>query len=144
MDSLGVVEVVADTIGGVVSDALLANVKSGGTYASVVGPPPNAKLYPAVKVEAFGSGATKGPERFYVVIVEQRVRGQRDTRNECSVFSMSSCQSTAEPFRAVRVELVRSRPALSRLQPGPLWTRHHSDTGPFPVLKLLEAGMEFL
>ena len=81
MDSLGVVEVVADTIGGVVSDALLAKVKPGGTYASVVGPPPNAKLYPAVKVEAFGSGATKGPERFYVVIVEQRVRGQRDTRN---------------------------------------------------------------
>jgi NADPH:quinone reductase-like Zn-dependent oxidoreductase len=55
MDSLGVVEVVADTIGGVVSDALLAKVKSGGTYASVVGPPPNAKLYPAVTVEAFGS-----------------------------------------------------------------------------------------
>jgi NADPH:quinone reductase-like Zn-dependent oxidoreductase len=55
MDSLGVVEVVADTIGGVVSDALLARVKPGGTYASVVGPPPNARLYPAVKVEAFGS-----------------------------------------------------------------------------------------
>ena len=55
MDSLGVVEVVADTIGGVVSDALLAKVKPGGTYASVVGPPPNATLYPAVKVEAFGS-----------------------------------------------------------------------------------------
>jgi NADPH:quinone reductase-like Zn-dependent oxidoreductase len=55
MDSLGVVDVVADTIGGVVSDALLPKVKPGGTYASVVGSPPNAKLYPAVKVEAFGS-----------------------------------------------------------------------------------------
>lgn len=55
MDSLGVVEVVADTIGGDVGNVLMAKVKPGGTYASVVGPPPNAKLHPAVKVEAFGS-----------------------------------------------------------------------------------------
>jgi NADPH:quinone reductase-like Zn-dependent oxidoreductase len=55
MDSLGLVEVVADTIGGNVGDALMAKVKPGGTYASVVEPPPNAKLHPAVKVEAFGS-----------------------------------------------------------------------------------------
>jgi NADPH:quinone reductase-like Zn-dependent oxidoreductase len=55
MDSLGLVEVVADTIGGNIGDALMAKVKPGGTYASVVGPPQNAKLYPTVKVEAFGS-----------------------------------------------------------------------------------------
>jgi NADPH:quinone reductase-like Zn-dependent oxidoreductase len=55
MDSLGLVDVVADTIGGSVGDALMAKVKPGGTYASVVGPPPNARLYPAVRVEAFGS-----------------------------------------------------------------------------------------
>jgi NADPH:quinone reductase-like Zn-dependent oxidoreductase len=55
MDSLGVVEVVADTIGGDVGNMLMAKVKPGGTYASVVGPPPNAKLHPTVKVEAFGS-----------------------------------------------------------------------------------------
>jgi NADPH:quinone reductase-like Zn-dependent oxidoreductase len=55
MDSLGFVEVVADTIGGAVGDALMAKVKPGGTYASVVGPPPSAKLYPTVKVKAFGS-----------------------------------------------------------------------------------------
>ena len=55
MDSLGSVEVVADTIGGNVGDALMAKVKPGGTYASVVGPPSNAKLHPTVKVEAFGS-----------------------------------------------------------------------------------------
>ena len=53
--ALGLVDVVADTIGGNLSDALLGKVKPGGTYASVVGPPANAKLYPAVKVEAFGS-----------------------------------------------------------------------------------------
>jgi NADPH:quinone reductase-like Zn-dependent oxidoreductase len=55
MDSLGLVEVVADTIGGNVGDALMAKVKPGGIYASVVGPPPSAKLHPTVKVEAFGS-----------------------------------------------------------------------------------------
>jgi NADPH:quinone reductase-like Zn-dependent oxidoreductase len=55
MDSLGPVEVVADTIGGNLGNALLAKVKPGGTYASVVGPPADAKLHPNVKVEAFGS-----------------------------------------------------------------------------------------
>jgi NADPH:quinone reductase-like Zn-dependent oxidoreductase len=55
MDSLGFVEVVADTIGGVVGEALIAKVKPGGTYASVVGPPANARLHPTVKVEAFSS-----------------------------------------------------------------------------------------
>ncbi|HTW47273.1 MAG TPA: NADP-dependent oxidoreductase [Acidobacteriaceae bacterium] len=55
MESLGSVEVVADTIGGGVGDALMAKVKPGGTYASVVGPPQNAKLHPTVKVEVFGS-----------------------------------------------------------------------------------------
>jgi NADPH:quinone reductase-like Zn-dependent oxidoreductase len=55
MDSLGLVDVVADTIGGAVGEALMAKVKPGGTYSSVVGPPPNAKLYPTVNVEAFGS-----------------------------------------------------------------------------------------
>ena len=55
MDSLGVVEVVADTIGGDVGSMLMAKVKPGGIYASVVGPPLNAKLHPTVKVEAFGS-----------------------------------------------------------------------------------------
>jgi NADPH:quinone reductase-like Zn-dependent oxidoreductase len=55
MDSLGLVDVVADTVGGGVGEALMAKVKPGGTYASVVGPPSNAKLYPTVKVEAFGS-----------------------------------------------------------------------------------------
>ena len=55
VDSLGFVEVVADTIGGNVGDTLMVKVKPGGIYASVVGPPPNAKLHPTVKVEALGS-----------------------------------------------------------------------------------------
>jgi len=55
MDSLGLVEVVADTIGGDIGNSLLAKVKPGGVFASVVGPPSDAHLHPAVKVEAFGS-----------------------------------------------------------------------------------------
>jgi NADPH:quinone reductase-like Zn-dependent oxidoreductase len=55
MDSLGLADVVADTIGGSVGDLLLAKVKPGGRFASVVGPPADAKLYPGIQVEAFGS-----------------------------------------------------------------------------------------
>ena len=53
--ALGPVDVVADTIGGAVGSALLAKVAAGGTYASVVGPPADGKLYPKVRVEAFSS-----------------------------------------------------------------------------------------
>jgi NADPH:quinone reductase-like Zn-dependent oxidoreductase len=55
LNSLGVVEVVADTIGGKVGEAMIAKIKPGGTYASVVGPPATAKLHPTIKIEAFGS-----------------------------------------------------------------------------------------
>ena len=55
IDSLGLVDVVADTIGGNVGDALVSKIKPGGTYATVIGPPQNANLYSHVKVEAFGS-----------------------------------------------------------------------------------------
>ena len=42
------------------------------------------------------SGATMGPDRFNVVIVEQRVRGQRAPRTSVQFFFMSSCQSTPD------------------------------------------------
>jgi NADPH:quinone reductase-like Zn-dependent oxidoreductase len=55
IDSLGSIQVVADTIGGAVGSALIAKIAPGGTYASVVGPPADAQRYPNVRVEAFGS-----------------------------------------------------------------------------------------
>lgn len=55
LESLGFVEVVADTIGGKVGDALIAKIKPGGTYASVVGPPSSATLHPTIKIESFSS-----------------------------------------------------------------------------------------
>ena len=63
MNSLGLVDVVADTIGRGIGDALIAKVRPGGTYASVVGPPSSAKLHPAVNVEAFGSHPDAGSMR---------------------------------------------------------------------------------
>lgn len=43
-------DAIADTVGGRVAEKLIAEIKPGGVYASVVGPPRNAAQYPAVKV----------------------------------------------------------------------------------------------
>jgi NADPH:quinone reductase-like Zn-dependent oxidoreductase len=43
-------DAVADTVGGKTAEKLIAKVKPGGVYASVVEPPQNAAKYPSVKV----------------------------------------------------------------------------------------------
>jgi NADPH:quinone reductase-like Zn-dependent oxidoreductase len=43
-------DAVADTVGGKTAEKLIAKVKSGGVYASVVAAPQNAAKYPSVKV----------------------------------------------------------------------------------------------
>jgi len=43
-------DAVADTVGGKTAEKLIAKVKPGAVYASVVGPPQNAAQYPSVKV----------------------------------------------------------------------------------------------
>jgi NADPH:quinone reductase-like Zn-dependent oxidoreductase len=43
-------DAVADTVGGRTAEKLIAKVKPGGVYASVVRPPQNAAKYPSVKV----------------------------------------------------------------------------------------------
>jgi NADPH:quinone reductase-like Zn-dependent oxidoreductase len=43
-------DAVADTVGGKLAGKLIAKVKPGGVYASVVEPPQNAARYPSVKV----------------------------------------------------------------------------------------------
>jgi NADPH:quinone reductase-like Zn-dependent oxidoreductase len=53
--ALGPLDAVADTIGGALASKLLAKVKPGGIYASVVGPPQDAARHPQVRVKAFGS-----------------------------------------------------------------------------------------
>ncbi len=51
MEKLGFVDVVADTVGGEVGQKLMAKIKPGGVYASVIGPPANANLHPTVKIQ---------------------------------------------------------------------------------------------
>ena len=55
MDKLGFIDAVADTVGGEVGQKLLGKVKQGGVYASVIGPPGNAKMHPTIKIEAIQS-----------------------------------------------------------------------------------------
>lgn len=50
LERLGFVDAVADTVGGKTAEALIGKVKQGGVFASVLGPPANAKLNPTVRV----------------------------------------------------------------------------------------------
>jgi NADPH:quinone reductase-like Zn-dependent oxidoreductase len=50
--SVGVVDAVADTINHDVAAKLIAKVKPGGNFGSVLGPPSNAALHPTVQVNA--------------------------------------------------------------------------------------------
>lgn len=49
MEELGLVDAVADTVGGATAETLLGKVKPGGVFATVLGPPANAKQNPAVR-----------------------------------------------------------------------------------------------
>lgn len=48
---VGLLDGVADTIGGKLAPKLLAKVKPGGTYGSVLGPPQDAALHPLVRIK---------------------------------------------------------------------------------------------
>src|SRR5208282_139086 len=48
--NLAPLDAVADTVGGRTAEKLIAKVKPGGVYASVVEPPQNAAKYPSVKL----------------------------------------------------------------------------------------------
>jgi NADPH:quinone reductase-like Zn-dependent oxidoreductase len=93
IDSLGPVEVVADTIGGSIGDALIAKVKAGGTFASVLGPPSNADRYPAVKVEAFGSHPDAAGMR---VLAEDLVNGKFKIRVDRKIPLADAAKAHAE------------------------------------------------
>jgi len=53
--SVGLVDAVADTVGGPLANKLLGHVKPGGTFGAITGPPSDAALHPTVTVKAFGS-----------------------------------------------------------------------------------------
>ncbi|MGA3033312.1 MAG: NADP-dependent oxidoreductase [Terracidiphilus sp.] len=57
-------DAVADTVDGKTAEKLIAKVKPGGVYASVVGPPQNAASYPSVKVVHVFSKFDRGTLQF--------------------------------------------------------------------------------
>ena len=52
LNSLGLLDAIADTVGGKTATALLAKVKQGGRFGTLVGPPEGASLHPTVEVRA--------------------------------------------------------------------------------------------
>ncbi|CAN5570627.1 NADP-dependent oxidoreductase [soil metagenome] len=50
LEKLGFVDAVADTVGHATAEKLLAKVKQGGVFASVLGPPANAALHPTIRI----------------------------------------------------------------------------------------------
>lgn len=52
MQKLGFIDAVADTVGHETAELLIAKVKQGGVFASVLPPPANAKMHPTVRVES--------------------------------------------------------------------------------------------
>ncbi len=68
---LGLLDVIADAIGGKLGETLLAKIKPGGVYASVVGPPANATLHPTVRIEAFMAQADSESLGRLAVLVQQ-------------------------------------------------------------------------
>jgi NADPH:quinone reductase-like Zn-dependent oxidoreductase len=52
MAKLGFIDAVADTVNHETAEKLLGKVKPGGVFASVLGPPANAKMHPTVHVES--------------------------------------------------------------------------------------------
>ena len=57
---LGLLDGVADTVGGKLAPKLLAKVKPGGAYGSLVGPPKDAELHPLVRVKPMMAGPNPG------------------------------------------------------------------------------------
>ena len=50
LSRVGLLDGVADTVGGKLAPKLLAKVRPGGTYGSVLGPPQDASLHPSVRI----------------------------------------------------------------------------------------------
>jgi NADPH:quinone reductase-like Zn-dependent oxidoreductase len=62
--NLAPLDAVADTVGGKTAEKLIAKVKPGGVYSSVVGAPQNATNYPSVKVVTVFSHFDRGTLQF--------------------------------------------------------------------------------
>jgi NADPH:quinone reductase-like Zn-dependent oxidoreductase len=73
LKSLEPLDAVAETIAGPVADQLIAKLKAGGVFASVVAPSGNASAFPAVKVESM----QVKPDVKTLLHMAEAVRGRR-------------------------------------------------------------------
>lgn len=73
MARIGFVDAVADAVGGPTAEMLIAKVKPGGVFASVLGPPANAAAHPTVRVVPVS--AVPDPARL-VALAEQLRAGK--------------------------------------------------------------------
>jgi len=65
---LGLLDAIADTVGGETAATLLGKVKPGGVFASVLGPPSSAALHPTVRIAPIM--AHTDPERLVALATE--------------------------------------------------------------------------
>jgi len=98
-------DAVADTVGGRTAEKLIAKLKPGGVYASVVGAPQNAAEYPSVKVEAVFS-------KFDRKTLEFMAEAVRDGKlvipisQKLPLSKAAEAQATAEKGAAGKILLV--------------------------------------
>lgn len=94
MKRLGIVDAVADTVGGPVANELLGKVKPGGNFGSVLGPPKDAALHPTIHVNAIM--AQPDPRT-----LEQYAAAVRDKKLTIPIDRMMPLADAAEAHAAV-------------------------------------------
>ena len=99
------VDAVADTVGGRTAVKLIAKVKPGGVYTSVVGAPQNAAEYPSVKVVAVVSKSDRKTLEF----MAEAVRDAKlviPIRQKLPLSEAAEAQAAAEKGGAGKILLV--------------------------------------
>lgn len=102
---LGMVDGVADTVGGEVASRLLGKVKPGGHFGSVLGPPKNAALHPMVVIKPMAAQ----PDPARMVHYGEAVRdGKLQLPIECvmPLKDAAEAQARAEKGGAGKIILV--------------------------------------
>ena len=99
------VDAVADTVGGRAAEKLIAKVKSGGVYASLVGAPRNAAEHPSVKVVPVFSKSDRKTLEF---MAEAVLNGKLviPIRQKLPLSEAAEAQATAEKGGTGKILLV--------------------------------------
>ena len=88
--NLAPLDAIADTVGGKTAEKLIARVKPGGVFATVLGAPENAARYPSVKVVAVFS-------KFDRKTLESMAEAVRDGKLVIPISFQELCHSVKQP-----------------------------------------------